>query len=130
MRSLPWSDSEQYALVGRNLVRTSGSAKPIHRGPRTLIDTPFAVSSIAADEILLVTLRFRAGAERYAIKAFMFQIADAFAEVERLSEKNMKDLFWEQKPLPNGTLRCPSTQVFGSRLLRKSMPSFESELVT
>jgi hypothetical protein len=66
---------------------------------RILIDTPFAVSIIAADEILLVTLRFGAGAARDAIEAFMFQIADAFAEVERLSEKDLQDLFWEQKRL-------------------------------
>jgi hypothetical protein len=29
----------------------------------------------------------------------MFQIADAFAAVERLSEKEVQDLFWEQKRL-------------------------------
>jgi hypothetical protein len=29
----------------------------------------------------------------------MFQIADAFAEVELLSEKDMQDLFWEKKRL-------------------------------
>jgi hypothetical protein len=27
----------------------------------------------------------------------MFQIADAFAAVERLSEKEVQDLFWERK---------------------------------
>jgi hypothetical protein len=29
----------------------------------------------------------------------MFQIADAFAAVERLAEKEVQDLFWEQKRL-------------------------------
>jgi hypothetical protein len=29
----------------------------------------------------------------------MFQIADAFAAVERLSAKELQDLFWEQKRL-------------------------------
>jgi hypothetical protein len=29
----------------------------------------------------------------------MFQIADAFAAVECLSEKEIQDLFWEQKQL-------------------------------
>ncbi len=29
----------------------------------------------------------------------MFQIADAFAAVERHSEKQLQDLFWEQKRL-------------------------------
>jgi hypothetical protein len=63
------------------------------------IKTPFAISIIATDEILLVTLRFRTGADRDAIECCMFQIADAFATVERLSEKEMHDLFWEQKRL-------------------------------
>jgi hypothetical protein len=67
--------------------------------PRTSIKTPFAISIIAADEILLVTLRFRAGADRDAIECCMFQIADAFAAVEGLSEKEMQGLFWEQKRL-------------------------------
>jgi hypothetical protein len=49
------------------------------------IKTPFAISIIATDEILLITLRFRAGADRDAIESCMFQIADAFAAVERLS---------------------------------------------
>jgi hypothetical protein len=63
------------------------------------IKTPFAISIIATDEILLITLRFRAGADRDAIESCMFQIADAFAAVERLSEKAVQDLFWEQKRL-------------------------------
>ena len=49
--------------------------------------------------MLLVTLRFRAGADRGAIECCMFQIADTFAAVEELSEKEMQDLFWEQKRL-------------------------------
>jgi hypothetical protein len=65
--------------------------------PRAPIKTPFAIAFIAADEILLVTLRFRAGADRDAIECCMFQIVDTFAVVEGLSEKEMKDLFWEQK---------------------------------
>ncbi len=67
--------------------------------PRTPIKTPFAISIITADEILLVTLRFRAGADRDAIECCMFQIADTFAAVEGLSEKELRDLFWEQKRL-------------------------------
>jgi hypothetical protein len=67
--------------------------------PRARIKTPFAISFIAADEILLVTLRFRAGADRDAIECCMFQIVDTFAVVEGLSEKEMQDLFWEQKIL-------------------------------
>ena len=63
------------------------------------IETPFAISIIAADEILLVTLRFHAGADRDAIESCMFQIADAFAAVERLSGKEIQDLFWEHKRL-------------------------------
>ena len=35
----------------------------------------------------------------------MFQIADAFAAVERLSEKEVQDLFWEQKRL-SSTEHC------------------------
>lgn len=49
--------------------------------------------------MLLVTLRFRAGADRDAIECCMFQIADAFAAVECRSEKEGQDLFWEQKRL-------------------------------
>jgi hypothetical protein len=64
-----------------------------------VIDTPFAISIIAADEILLVTLRFNAGADREAIEACMFQIADTFAALDGLSEKEVEDLFWEQKRL-------------------------------
>jgi hypothetical protein len=75
------------------------------------IKTPFAISIIAANEILLVTLRFRAGADRDAIECCMFQIADAFAAVERLSAKELQDLFWEQKRLSQTehciTLRRP-----------------------
>jgi hypothetical protein len=41
----------------------------------------------------------------------MFQIADAIAAVERLSEKKVQDLFWEQKRLSQTdhcvTLRRP-----------------------
>jgi hypothetical protein len=69
------------------------------RRPRTPIKTPFAISIIAADEILLVTLRFYAGADRDAIEACMFQIAETFAVLEGLSEKELQDLFWEQKRL-------------------------------
>jgi hypothetical protein len=47
----------------------------------------------------MVTLRFRAGADRDAIECCMFQIVDTFAVVEGLSEKEMQDLFWEQKRL-------------------------------
>jgi hypothetical protein len=67
--------------------------------PRTSIKTPFAISIIAADEILLVTLRFRAGTDRDTIESCMFQIADAFAVVEGLSQKEVQDLLWEQKRL-------------------------------
>jgi hypothetical protein len=63
------------------------------------VKTPFAISIIAADEILLVTLRFRAGADRDAIEACMFQIADTFAALEGISDKKLQDLFWEQKRL-------------------------------
>jgi hypothetical protein len=63
------------------------------------IKIPFAISIIAADEILLVTLRFRAGADRDAVECCMFRVADAFAAVERLSAKALQDLFWEQKRL-------------------------------
>jgi hypothetical protein len=59
--------------------------------------TPFAISIIAAEELLLVTLRFRQGADWDAIECCMFQIADAFAAVEGLSEKDVQDLLWEQK---------------------------------
>jgi hypothetical protein len=57
------------------------------------------MSIIVADEILLVTLRFSAGADRDAIEACMFQIAGALAAVERISEKELQGLFWEQKRL-------------------------------
>ena len=74
--------------------------KHLHQNwPRSPIKTPFAISFIAADEILLVTLRFRAGADRDAIECCMFQIVDTFAVVEGLSQKEMQDLFWEQKRL-------------------------------
>jgi hypothetical protein len=68
------------------------------------IKTPFAISFIAADENPLVTLRFRAVADRDAIECCMFQIVDTFAVVEglsdpRVSEKEMQDLFREQKRL-------------------------------
>jgi hypothetical protein len=56
-------------------------------------------SQSAADEILLVTLRFRAGADRDAIEACMFQIAATFAAFEGHLEKDMQDLCWEQKRL-------------------------------
>jgi hypothetical protein len=64
-----------------------------------LSETPFVISIIAADGILLVTLRFREDADRDAIESCMFQIADAFAVVERLSAKELQDLLWEQKRL-------------------------------
>jgi hypothetical protein len=63
------------------------------------IKTPFAISIIAAEEFLLVALRFRAGSDRDAIECCMFQIVDTFAAVEGLSEKELQDLFWEQKRL-------------------------------
>ena len=63
------------------------------------IKTPFAISIIAADEILLVSFRFRAGVDRDAIECCVFQIADTFAAVERISEKEFQGLFWEQKRL-------------------------------
>ena len=44
-----------------------------------------------------MTLRFRAGADRDSIECCMFQIIDTFAVVEGLSEKEVQDLFWEQK---------------------------------
>jgi hypothetical protein len=68
-------------------------------GPRTSIITSFAISIVAADEILLVTLRFHAGVDRHAIESWMFQIADTFAALEGLPEKELQDLFWEQKRL-------------------------------
>jgi hypothetical protein len=46
-----------------------------------------------------VTLRFRPGADRDAIETFMFQIGDTFAALEGLSEKELQDIFWEQKRL-------------------------------
>ena len=46
-----------------------------------------------------MTLRFRAGADRDAIECRMFQIVDTFAVVEGLSERELQDLFWEQKRL-------------------------------
>jgi hypothetical protein len=46
-----------------------------------------------------VTLRFNAGVDRDAIEACVFQIADAFAAVECLSQKELKELYWEQKRL-------------------------------
>ena len=46
-----------------------------------------------------MTLRYNAGADRDAIEACMFQIADTFAALEGLPEKELQDLFWEQKPL-------------------------------
>jgi hypothetical protein len=63
------------------------------------IESPFTISFIAAGDVLLVTLRFRAGADRDAIECCMFRIADAFAAVERLSAKGLQDLMWEQKRL-------------------------------
>lgn len=57
------------------------------------IKTPFAISIIATDEILLITLHFGAGADRGAIEGCMFQIADAFAAVERHSKKELQDIF-------------------------------------
>ena len=52
-----------------------------------------------------MTLRFHAGADRDAIECCMFQIVDTFAVVEGLSEKEMQDLFWEQKRL-SSTEHC------------------------
>lgn len=63
----------------------------------TPIKTPFTISIIAADEILLVTLRFRPGADRDAIEACMFRIADTLAAIEEHSEKEMQGILWEQK---------------------------------
>jgi hypothetical protein len=60
---------------------------------------PFAISIVAAEEFLLITLRFGEGADRDAIECCMFQIVATFATVERLSEKDLQDLFWEQKRL-------------------------------
>jgi hypothetical protein len=83
------------------------------------IKTPFAISIIATDEILLITLRFRAGADRDAIESCMFQIADAFAAVERLSEKAVQDLFWEQKSVCR---RLNIALPFGGASLTLSIP--------
>jgi hypothetical protein len=64
-----------------------------------LSETPFAIFILAADGILLVTLRFHPGVDRDAIESCMLQIADAFAVVERSSAKELQDLLWEQKQL-------------------------------
>ena len=52
-----------------------------------------------------MTLRFHAGVDRDAIESCMFQIADTFAAFEGLPEKELQDLFWEQKRL-SPTERC------------------------
>lgn len=65
----------------------------------------FDISIIAADELLLVTLRFGPASDRDAIQCCMLQIADACAAVEGLVEKGPQDLIWEQKSLSN-TRHC------------------------
>ena len=52
----------------------------------------FANSIISADDILPVTQRCRASADRDAIGRCVFRIVNAFATVEGLSEGEMQDL--------------------------------------
>jgi hypothetical protein len=60
--------------------------------PNTSVKTPFANSIISADDILLVSRRCRAAADRDAIGLCLFRIADTFGTVEGLSEGEMQDL--------------------------------------
>ena len=64
-----------------------------------LSETPFDLSIIASEEMLLVTLRFHTGADRDAIECHMFRIVEAFSLIERLSEKDLPDLLGERKRL-------------------------------
>jgi len=64
-----------------------------------IIETPVEISIIASDEVLLVALRFRSGADREAIECCMFQIVDALAAVEGICEKDLQGLFWERRRL-------------------------------
>jgi hypothetical protein len=63
------------------------------------MESPCAVSILATDDMLLVTLRYHADADRDAIECWMFQIVDVLALVERLSARDLQDLLWEQKQL-------------------------------
>ena len=56
-----------------------------------------------------MTLRFRAGADRDAIEACMFRVAATLAAVEGRSEKEVRDLLWEQKRLSQ-TVHCVTLQ--------------------
>jgi hypothetical protein len=67
--------------------------------------TTLGISIITAEEMLLVTLRFAPSADREVLECCMFQIAEAFAAVEGLSEKELQDLFWERKRL-SATEHC------------------------
>jgi hypothetical protein len=60
-------------------------------------DEPFAISVVAADGVLFVTVQIPDGAERDAIDACMFRITNAFAVVEQLQDNQLDNLPWEKK---------------------------------
>jgi len=75
--------------------------------PSTSIKTQFANFIISADDVFLVNLRFRAGADRDGVERCVVRIADVFAAVERLSEKEMQDLFRRESAYPIQNVESP-----------------------
>jgi hypothetical protein len=53
------------------------------------------VTTFAAEDLLLVTLRFAEPADRTMLEACMLKVAEAFALVESIDEKELTDLCWE-----------------------------------
>jgi hypothetical protein len=57
---------------------------------------PLDISVLAADELLLVTLRFGVGTNCDVLESCMLQIADTLARLEGVGDK---DLLWEGQHL-------------------------------
>jgi hypothetical protein len=57
---------------------------------------PLDISVLAADELLLVTLRFGVGTSRDVLESCMLQIVDMLARSEGVGAK---DLLWERRHL-------------------------------
>jgi hypothetical protein len=67
------------------------------------MEQPFSpwlvVSTLAAEDVLLVTLRCARHADRETLERCMLQIAETLAVVECTSTKELADLCWEHKQL-------------------------------
>jgi hypothetical protein len=53
------------------------------------------VTTFAAEDLLLITLRLAEPADRTMLEACMLKVAEAFALIESIAEKELTDLCWE-----------------------------------